>query len=307
MLVHLDAPAVAEAALNEAADLTGRMGMTGQQRATLFNLCALHSAQSRPELVLATARRSWDLQPPMPLEALRTQMRLAFVEAHVARGDLGQAWSWQLGAIDDALALRQFAGLAAVVCTGLELMTLLGEAARIAPVLAAMQATALAQMHHYATEMHLVQAECALLAADVDAARRHLASLGGGVEDPRVQVRQRIAQAALYLADGDANRALSALPAGETTGHNAELRMRALAVRVAAEAAQGGLSERTAGESAEVLGADGGHMVAQQLLGHALRRAGAALDPQQRDRVTAMAATLQAYPAQRLAFERRWL
>ena len=116
LLVHLDDPLVAEAALIEAADTTERMGMTGLQRATLFNLCALHSAQSRPEQVLAVARRSWDLQPPMPLEALRTQMRLAFVEAHVALGDLGQAWSWQLGAIDDALPLRQFAGLAAVVC-----------------------------------------------------------------------------------------------------------------------------------------------------------------------------------------------
>jgi DNA-binding SARP family transcriptional activator len=307
MLVHLDDSAVAEAALNEAADLTGRMGMTGQQRATLFNLCALHSAQSRPEQVLAVARRSWDLKPPMPLEGLRTQLRLAFVEAHVALGDLGQAWSWQLGAIDDALALRQFAGLAAVVGTGLELLTLLGESARVAPVLAAMQAPALAQMHHYATEMHLVQAECALLDADVDGARHHLASLAGTVEDPRVQVRQRIAQAALCVAVGDPVPALAGLPSDDAPGHNAELRVRALAVRVAAEAAHGGLSDRTAGMATTALAADRVHAVAELLLHHALRRAGSALDPQQVSRVTAMAGSLQAHPAQRLAFEQRWL
>lgn len=307
MLIHLGDPQVAEAALNEAADLTGRMGMIGQQRSTLFNLCALHSAQSRPEQVLAVARRSWDLAPPMPLEGLRTQLRLAFVEAHVALGDLGQAWVWQLGAIDDALALRQFAGLAAVVCTGLELMTLLGESRRIAPVVAAMQADALAQMHHYATEMHLVQAECALLEGDVGAARQHLAALGGVVENPRVQVRQRIAQAALGLALGQAVAALDALPAADAPGHNAELRMRALAVRVAAESARDGLAEGTAREAAAALAADRVHAVAQLLLHHALRRAGVAGQAGRPGPAAAMAAALQAHPEQRQAFERRWL
>jgi hypothetical protein len=127
------------------------------------------------------------------------------------------------------------------------------------------------------------------------------------VEDPRVQVRQRIAQAALHLADGDPACALAALPAEDAPGLNAELRLRSLAVRVAAESAQDRLSDLTARRAADALAAGGVHAVAQLLLQHALRRAGAAPDPRQVDRVAAMADTLRACPVQRLAFEQRWL
>ena len=161
-------------------------------------------------------------------------------------------------------------------------------------------------MHHHAAEMHLVDAECALLEADVQAARQHLASLGGELDDPRVEVRQRIAQAALCLAEGQLCAALAALPADDAPGHNAELRMRALAVQVAAESAQGTLTDATHHRAAAALAVDGVHAVAQLLLHQALRRAGVALAAGRVERVAAMVQTLRAHPAQRQAFARRW-
>lgn len=308
LLPHVVSPAEAEAALREAAELAGQMGMTGQQRATLFNLCVLHSAQSRPERVLAMAQACWDLPPPLSIEALRTQLRLAFVEAHVALGDLGAAWTWLQGAIDDALAVRQVAGLAAVVMTGFELLTLLGERERATPVLAALGADAQQQMRMYIDEMRLVQAECALLAGDTAAARQWMDSLPPTSEVGRVRVRRVIGEAALLVAQGSPAAALDLLPAEDADGHNDELRWRALAVRLAAESASGGVQASTLAAVEAALSRAGVHAVAQWLLQRALTRA----DPSpararaEAARTAALSATLAPHPVQRARLERLW-
>lgn len=304
LLAQIGDPAEAEAALRSAADEAGRLGMTGQQRATLFNLCVLHAGHSRPAAVLAVARECWALPPPMPREALRTQLQLAFVEAHGALGELGEAWRWLQGAVDDALAIGQIAGLATTLLTGLELLTLLGEPQRAMPLLQALAERG--ESGHYGSEMSLVRAECALLCGDTAAAHEALRAWPGPTEVPRVAVREAVLRAALALAEGRAGEALARLPPDDAPGHNDELRWRAWAVRLRAEQAQGGVQAATRAQALAALPREGVHAVALWLLHRAL----AAVEPPQAAacaaRGRALAVSLAAHPLQQRAFVERW-
>ncbi|MCP5283268.1 MAG: hypothetical protein H6933_00050, partial [Burkholderiaceae bacterium] len=304
LLAQVGDPAVAEQALRAAADHAGRAGMTAHQRGTLFNLCVLHAAQSRPADVLAVAQACWAIPPPLPREALRTQLELAFVEAHGALGQLGDAWHWLQLALDDALAIGQIAGLAGAVLAGLELLALLGETARAGPLLAALDGAA--EAAHFVGEMSLVRAECALLDGDTEGAECAMAALPGPSETPRVQVREAIVRAALRLAQGRPAQALAALPADDAPGHNDELRWRALAVRLDAERMGPGVSDETLGRARVALPREGVHAIALWLLHRALARADATEAPGLAARTAALAASLASHPAQRAAFEARW-
>ncbi len=302
LLVQVAEPAAAEAALCTAARRAGELGMIADQRATLFNLCVLHANRNQAQQVLAVARACWDLAPPLPQEALRTQLRLAFVEAHGALGELGAAWTWMQGAIDDALAIGQFAGLAGTLTTGFELLTLLGETSRAEPLLAALADAG--EMRQLLGEMHLVRAECALLSGDLPTAQRERAAAGGPAEPQRQRVREAVLDAALRAAQGDAAGALALLPADDAPGHNDELRWRALAVRVAAEHRLGAVAADSVARVESALGRQGVHAVAQWLLHRACARA----VPSQADafgrRCAELSASLADHPVQRAAFDR---
>jgi DNA-binding SARP family transcriptional activator len=303
--------AAAEPVLIEAAERVGRFGLMGHQRGTLFNLCVLYSAQSRPADVLQAARQAWETPPPMPQEAMRTQLRLAFVEAHVALGDLGQAWHWTLGAIDDAVAVGQTIGHISVLLTCAELLAVLGQGERLAPVRAALAGGAMDELRSGSTEMWVVQAECALMDGDLAAARTgwQAATAVGVVESDRVGARLALVDAALQLADGQPAAALQRLPDAAAPGLNDELRWRSLAVRLRAEAALAGVQPATRAATEQALTQQGVHAVAALVLHHALVSAApsAAQQAAWRQRVDALAATLKQPDAPRGAFLRRWV
>ena len=304
LLGAIGEPSEAEAALEAAAATAGRMGMVGQQRVTLFNLCVLHSSRSRPDRVLAAARQSWELQPPLPREGLRTQLQLAFVEAHVALGELGEAWTWLQGAVEDALAIGQIAGLAGTLNTGFELATLLGESGRMEPLRIALAGAD--EARHFLVELRIVRTECALLEGDPGRARALLDEATEPSEEERVLARLAIARAAVLLAAGNAPAALAALPADDAAGLNDELRWRALAVRIDAERSIGALPQATLAAARAALARSQVHAVAQWLLHRALARAEPGEAAAVAARTAALAATLAGHPVQRSAFVRRW-
>ncbi len=311
MLSEIGDFSLAESALREAIETTARLGMLGQQRGNLFNLCVLYSNLSRPADVLRTAQECWSLQPPIGLEPLRTQLRLAFVEAHTALGEMGEARRWTLGAIDDARALMQLIGRVSVLVTGGELMAVLGETARLAALISDEDLPALQEMGHAATEMWMLQVECALLDGDLVRARQGLqrAEAAGEPEPTRLQARLAINRAAMRHVEGDPAAALALLPAKEHPGLNDELRWRLLAVRLQCVASQGADVSVSAMAAEVELARSGVHALAALQLHRALLRAADTPARRQawRTRVQALANTLQGEPALQSAFVRRWL
>lgn len=298
-----------EAALREAIVLCESLGLTGEQRNLLFNLCVLHSAQSRPHEVLRMARACWELWPPMALDMLRVMVRLAFVEAHVALGDLGAAHHWALGAVDDAVAVGQVFGAASVVLTCAELLAVLGESALLAPLRRQLDASEAGVARAGTLETWLVLAECELMAGRWAAARAHRDRIDpDGLEGERPRVRLAIVDAALRQAGGDARAALAGLPADGSPGMNDELRWRALAVRLRAEADLGGCAAATLADAEAALAQDAVHAPAALLLHQALLQVAAT--PARRrawqQRVGSLAQTLHEQPALRTRFEQRW-
>lgn len=313
MLLNIGDLVACEATLREAVARCESLGLIAEQRNLLFNLCVLHSAQSRPGEVLRTAQTCWGLWPPMAQDVLRVMVRLAFVEAHLALGDLGAAHPWALGAIDDAAAVGQVFGAASVVLTCAELLALLGESAALAPLRAPLRAlldaAGMGVVRAGTSETWLVLAECELMAGRPAEAQVYRDALGDEpLEGERVGVRAAIVDAALRLAAGDAPAALVALPADGTPGLNEELRWRALGVRLRAEAARGGCDAATLAAADAALAQDGVHALAALLLHQALRQV--ADTPLRRQawhrRIGALAQTLHAQPELQARFERRW-
>lgn len=218
--------AAAEAALQAAAQQHGQLGLVGLQRASLYSLCCLYSAQGRPDQVLASAQQIQALQPPMQRSGLRVMVSLAFVDALIALGDLGLAWQHAHAAVDDALAVGEPLGLAAVVMTTVELFGLLGERAAVDRLLARLDPATLRQMPSAANEMWVAQAQFEWLAGRPAAACQALAQIDAPEQIGHLRVRWRwqVTAAALGLA---------ALPDDAAPGMTDELRLHALAVRLA--------------------------------------------------------------------------
>jgi DNA-binding SARP family transcriptional activator len=308
MLHELGEHEAGEQALQAAADLCGRIGMVHLQRNCLFNLCALHSTCSRPHAVLRVAQEAWSLAPSMTLEPLRVQLALAFVEAHGALGQLGDAWRWAGRAIDDALALGQAVGFIAVAQTVAEVLAVLGEEGRGAPMLARLLPQARHELAGALVETWLIHIECALQVGDLEAARRCWKELQQtDTENPREMARLQMTSAALRLAEGDATAALAGLPAADAPGMNDELRWRTLAVRLQGEAALGGCLTDTLHAAEAALQHEGVHALAALVLHRALVQS--APTPARRQawqvRVLTLAASLADEPALRLRFLQR--
>ena len=267
--------------LQSAAEHAERCGFSLMLRGILYSLVCAYSALTQPARVLATAQRSWDLQPPLPLNDMRMMCRLAFVEAHLALGGLGLAWKHAVAAVDDALSLGTQLGLAATAMTCVELLALLGDEASASRLLAAIDEQAMRQMPQVANEMWMARAQAALLRGDVAAARQSLAQVAEAtaIESPRERARLGLASAQLAWAEGDAQRALALLPNADAPGMNDELRLGALAVCVQLEARSGGLSAATMAAAQAALSTEVVHAVAALALHRALaaaRRAGVA-------------------------------
>jgi hypothetical protein len=271
----------------------------------------LHASQSRPAAVLAAATECWSLRPPMVLDTLRIMVRLAFAEAHQALGNLGGAHHWALGAIDDARAIGQVFGASSVVLTVAELLAVLDDSAHLAPLVALMDGPASAQSVHATSETWLVLAECQLLDGRIEAAHEHRRRSvdADHLEMKRVAVRAAIVDAALLLAAGEAPAALARLPADDAEAINEELRWRALAVRLRAEAAIGGCAAATLSAAAAALARRGVHALAALLLHQALLQVAETAERRRdwRQRVEGLAQSLDGAPELRARFEQRWL
>ncbi len=315
-MIELGDTAGAVRELQRAAEQAERYGFTLMLRGILYNLVCAHSAQTQPALVLATAQRGWDLQPPLPLVELRIMYRLAFVDAHAALGGLGLAWEHAVAAVDEALILGTQLALAATAKTCIELFALVGDGHCSVRLLAAISDEAMRQMPQAANEMWIARAQAALLRGDLAAARLALAQVDppDAIESPRERARLSLAGAELAWAEGDALRALALLPCDDAPGVNDELRLGALAIRVRAEARSGALAAATVAAAQAALHAGVVHAAAALALHRALAAAGQAgvtgvSDAAQRDGVAHvrwLADSLRKHPVQQTAFLQAW-
>jgi DNA-binding SARP family transcriptional activator len=311
LLVEMGEHRRAEADLQASAAMLGRFGHVGLMRNALFSLCCLRSAQSRPAEVLAAARQGWEAEPPMALSELRLMYRLAFVDAHLALGELGAAWEHALGAVDDTLAVGEPYATLCTCMTCHELFALLDAEDRLHPLLVQLSTGTLRQMPGPGTEAWLARAQAALMHQRTAEAAALLDDLSGDHPDPRVRARHAIARAQCALAQGDASATLQALPADDHPGLNPEMRLRSLAVRAEAQARSGGVAPTTLDVARQALDEPSGpahppHALAALLLRRALQVAGheTAAD---RAALQELAATLAGHPAEQAAFLRRWL
>lgn len=255
MLMHGGQPAEAETQLKAAAAAFERLGMVGQQRGALFNLCVLHASQTRPEQVSRAAQMAWDLKPPQDLHPLRVHLQLAFVEAHIGLGQLGPAWHWLQGAVRDAQALGSLDVTTATLITGAELMVLLDRRQDIDDLLTRIDPAALSELQLMASEFWVTMTEWALVAGD---RKRH-----GGPGNTRCRPNRFRSNTYGHVTPWCSPRCtwpraalpnpLPAWPAPDLPGLSDELRWRALAVRLAAEAALGGATASTVQAADEAL------------------------------------------------------
>jgi len=313
-MIELGETGQGEATLHEAVVACERLGLIGLQRGSLYNLCCLYSAQGRSAQVLGCARSIWTLQPPMDRSELRVLVHLAFVDAQVALGDLGDAWVHVQAAAEDAQARDQPLGAAAVVLTGIELLGLLGARAVVERLQASLSDDALRQMPQVANEMWVARAHFELLLGDVAAAGQTLAQIAtpAQIENVRIRLRHDVIAAECALAQGRATDALTVLPSEDAAGMNEEMRLQRLAVQLGAQVLLGQASPDTLNAVRAALMAADVHTVSALALQRALRAAqrlrpacvpeellarGAAL-------VARLAATLQAHPVQQAAFLR---
>jgi DNA-binding SARP family transcriptional activator len=224
----------AEAELLRAASMAERVGALTMQRAVLYSLCCLYANQTRPAQVLQAATRGWQMQPPLPAGGLRVMYRLAFVDAHHALGDLGEAWQHAAAALAEAGTLNEVYVQVSSLSTSLELVTLLGEQACAGPLRQSLGPDLLRQMPEHANDLWLALAKSALLQHDTAAAAQALAQVTGDIGIGRVAVFNRLVGAELALVRGQVQAALALLPAPQAEGMSDESRLRALALRVRA-------------------------------------------------------------------------
>ena len=306
----------AEAELLRAADLCQQLGVAFIHRGALYSLCVIYSDQTRPAKVLEVATRGWSLQPPIPPGGLRLMYRLAFVDANSSLGDLGAAWIHAEAAVTEAAAVHERYALVSVLATSLELLALIGEQARAAPALASLSADVLTQMPQHANDLWLAQAKVAMILGDHSAAVAALAQVtpAGQIVLERVQAFSALVGAELALAKGEPLRALADLPAHNSPGMSDEMRLRALAIRVGAEARSGALQPATVAAAQVALGAEVVHALAALYLHHALaaaQRAGVAGAPALAPadcaaHVARLAGSLREHRAQQAHFLRAW-
>ncbi|MEO8125037.1 MAG: hypothetical protein ABI633_13400, partial [Burkholderiales bacterium] len=307
-LIELGDLDAAEVELSLAADHFGRLGLVGMQRATLYNLCCLHSMRDRPAQVIEVANLIWRLTPPMQHSELRVMVHLAFVDAQMALGDLGAAWQHAQAALDDALAVGEPVAVAAVGLTCLELFALLGERGCAERLLAAISDEALQQMPQLASQMRVAQANFELIAGFSQAARKALAALGDpeAISNDMVRARLALVSAELALAESDPARALDLLPGADAPGVNEEIRARALAIRLGAQSLHGAPQPELLAQARTALAAPTLHAISALSIAKALRvarEAGEMAEAGAPDSVGAkVAASLQAHPPQQAAF-----
>ncbi len=226
--------AEAEAALMSAAAHAERVGALSIQRAALFNLCSLYASQTRPEKILQMANRGWQLQPPLPPGGLRVMYRLAFVDAQHALGDLAAAFEHAAASVDDAANVNEVAVQVSMLITCLELLALLGEQGRAAPLLQSLRPELLCQMPQLANDLWHYRAKVALLLRDTDGAAEALAQVTPDFALGRVAAFNALLRAELALEQGKAEAATALMPQSHDDGMNDEFRLRALALRVRA-------------------------------------------------------------------------
>lgn len=160
--------------------------------------------------------------------------RLAFVDAHHALGDLGEAWQHAAAALAEAGTLDEVYVQVSSLSTSLELVTLLGEQACAGPLRQSLGPDLLRQMPEHANDLWLALAKSALLQHDTAAATQALAQVTGDIGIGRVAVFNRLVGAELALVRGRVQAALALLPAPQAEGMSDESRLRALALRVRA-------------------------------------------------------------------------
>ena len=240
LLLQMGDLAGAEAEMLAADARCERHGLIHLRRQVLYNLCCVYSSQSRHRQALAALQKGWDQQPPMQRSSVRIMYRLGTVDAHFALGDLGAAWAMAQTALDEVLTQAEPQPMIAAAMCMLELLGLVGERALAARLLAAIGDDAVRQLANPASEMLIARAQYEIKYGDVAAAARALGAVAAdALADERVRVRHAQAAAELSLTRGDAAAALALLPADDTLGMNDEMRIRGLALRVAAEAGTG--------------------------------------------------------------------
>ena len=303
----------AEAELQQAAASFASLGLVYRQRSVLYNLAVLYGeSQSRHEQALAAVQCGWNLRPPLPPGELWVMYRLAFVDAHVALGDLGAAWEHAQAAISAVLERAEPQLLLGATQCSLELLGLLGQTGLARQLLAATGTDAVRELRRAAAEYWVAVAQFELGQGDVSAARSALdqAPPAADIVDIRVQVRRSLADAELQLASGDAAAALALLPDMAAAGMNDELRARTWALTVRAQAHTGTLRKATVQAAQALLQGRPAYMPATLQLHRALAQAAKAgvanARPEGLQRhaefVTSRAESLHAQPALRAAF-----
>ncbi len=306
----------AEAEMLAALEGAERLGQVTLGRVVLYNLCCVYSAQTLYPQSLAALQRGWAMTPPMQPGPLRVMYRLGEIDAHFALGDLGAVWQTLQLAVPEAMAQGDpTISISAAMC-GLEPLGLLGEVALARHLLASITDDAARQMLLTAQELWVALAQFEIKQNDAAAAASVLAQIAttGDVFVTRVRLRLDLARAELALLVHDPQAALAALPADDAIGMNGEMRTRSLALRVAAQAALGGLDAFTVAAARAHFAAPSEHLIATLELHTALARASragtsGAPEEAQADQaafVATMAATLQAHPTQEAAFRRAW-
>ncbi|MCE9658542.1 MAG: AAA family ATPase [Burkholderiales bacterium] len=314
VLISTDDKVGAAKALRAAADDAQRLGWTRLQRLALYNITCAYGPDGRHREALAAAEEGWNLEPPLEASDFRVMYWLAMVDAHFALGDLGAASRLAVAAVEESMPLEDSrARVGAANCT-LELLGLVGELGLARRLIDLVKAEALVHLRAASEEMWVALAQFELRHGELSDAAEALARLDADGEAVVIRVRARRAQAMAELAllQGDPSRALATLPTDVAEGMNDEMRIRGLALRVAAEAATGRIETATAAKAAAVLAAPACHEIATLELHTALARAEAAgvggvpagAGAAHAACVAKLAATLDGEPARRAAFRR---
>jgi hypothetical protein len=200
--------------------------------------------------------------------------------------------------------------VAAALVTGAELMALLGRRDDIDRLLTQIDAAALSKLQLMAGEFWVTMTEWALVSRDLVAARRSWQHTLPCDQIPidYVRARHAVVLAAMQLAEGRAADSLLALPAPDLPGLSNELRWRALAVRLSAEAAIDGATASTVQAADEALAGPAPQAFAALHLHRAL--VATAPTPARREalarHVDTLAATLAEQPELQATFIERW-
>ena len=315
-LIELGELAAAEPELRAAAEQCARLGITHMQRAILYGLTCLYSTRREQREALACLQQGWALQPAMPAGEMRVVYHVAFVTLHTNLGELGEAWSHVLSAIDEAMREAKPYALTSVAISCLGQLVLFGEEARAGPLLATLGEPVLRQMPQVANEVWLARAQFELESGRTAAARQALAQAPAvsSIVNPRLRLCFVQVHAEVALAEGDPRQALDMLPADDAPGMDDGLRLQALAVRVHAQTAGGALTPGTVSAAQALLQAPTATGLAALRLRRAMAAAlaagatGAPADAQLActAHLNQLAASLHAYPVQQAAFLRLW-